>query len=407
MSATLAPEQPSSGVPVAPRAAQDRARLIERFAPVAEVRERHEVVTDAPAELVLQVAEDFDLLSIPWVRRIFWLRAKAMRASPPGPEERLGLVAGTRRIGWGELGRRPGREVVMGAAVQPWLPEPVFEPIPAKGFASFSRPGHVKIVWSIETEPLGPDRSLLRTETRVVPTDEDARRKFSRYWLFARPGIVLIRRLLLPAVRGEAERRAAASGSRGLDRVLPAYDERLVCETTVDAPAEVAYAAIWETNLLDRVVRALFGIRELPLRWLARRRGEPIDAAPSSVTVADFLRPGAGMTLVSEKPGRELVIGSVGRFWQRDYGHLEVSAAEFSAFAEPGYAKLAMGFEVRALPNGRAVIRYEARTATTDAEARRWFRRYWRIIRPGVWLVMRRALALIRREAERRGSTHP
>jgi hypothetical protein len=404
MSPTSLREQSLAAPSSARRETGDRRRLIEQFAPVALVRERHEVAVDAPAELALEVAEGFDLLSIPWVRRIFWLRAKVMRASPPGPDERLGLVAGTCLIGWGELARRPGREVVMGAAVQPWLPEPAFEAVPATDFLSFSRPAHVKIVWTLEAEPRGPDRSLLRTETRVVPTDEEARRKFSRYWLFARAGIVLIRRLVLPAIRREAERRTAAPPSRPLDRALPSYDARLVCETTVDAPPAVAYAAVREADLLDPVVRALFGIREAPARWLARRRGEPVIVSPRSVTVADLLRPGTGMVVVREEEGSDLVIGSVGRFWRRDYGHREVSGEGFTTFDEPGYAKLAMGFEVRPLPGGRALVHYEARTATTDAEARRRFRRYWRVIRPGVRLVMRRALARIRREAERRAA---
>lgn len=405
MSVKVVPERRSGGVPSVPEGTQDRCRQIERFAPVAEVRERHEILVDAPAELTLMVAEDFDMLAIPAVRRIFWLRAKAMGAPAPAPEERLGLVAGTRRIGWNELARLPGREVVMGAAVQPWLPEPVFRPIPAADFLSWSAPAHVKIVWTLEAEPIGPDRSLLRTETRVVPTDEEARRKFRRYWLFARTGIVLIRRLLLPAVRREAERKAAATRSPALDGVLPTYDARIVCETAVDAPPALTYAAIWETNLLDPIVRALFGVRELPARWAARRRGSGGVAAPRSITVADFfLRPSTGMTLVAERPGEELVIGSVGRFWERDYGHVEVSASDFASFAEPGQAKLAMGFEVRALAGSRTALRYEARTATTDEEARRRFGRYWRVIRPGVWLVMRRALTLIRREAERRAA---
>jgi hypothetical protein len=53
------------------------------------------------------------------------------------------------------------------------------------------------------------------------------------------------------------------------------------------------------------------------------------------------------------------------------------------------------------------VLRYEARTATTDEAARRHFRRYWRVIRPGVALVMRRALGLIREEAEMRACWKP
>jgi len=380
------------------------ARSIDDFAPDAEVCERHEIVIDAPAELALGVAEDLDLLSIPPVFAIFWLRAKALGAPPPRRGDRLGLVDGTRRLGWRELQRRPGREVIMGAAVQPWLPEPVFVPVPADEFSVYAEPEHVKIVWTLEADPLGPGRCRVSTETRVVPVDELARRKFRRYWRFARAGIVLIRLLVLPAVRRQAERLARAGEPDPLDAVLPCYDATLACETTVDASPAVTYAAIRQANLLDPVVRALFAARELAARLFAPARGHGRPPMPRHVSVADFVREGTGMTLVSEQPGASLIVGSVGRFWERDYGHVDVGADHFADFDEPGHAKLAMGFSVRALPNGRTALRYEARTATTDEEARLRFRRYWMLIRPGVWLVMRRALRLIRREAEGRAA---
>jgi hypothetical protein len=83
----------------------------------------------------------------------------------------------------------------------------VFTPIPPERFASYSEPDMVKIVWTIEAEPLGPGRTRLATETRVEPTDLAARRKFRHYWRKAGMGIVLIRWLGLPAIRRKAERR--------------------------------------------------------------------------------------------------------------------------------------------------------------------------------------------------------
>ncbi len=44
----------------------------------------------------------------------------------------------------------------------------------------------------------------------MLPTDDAARKKFRRYWRVFGMGIVLIRWLLLPALRREAERRASA-----------------------------------------------------------------------------------------------------------------------------------------------------------------------------------------------------
>lgn len=189
-----------------------------------------------------------------------------------------------------------------------------------------------------------------------------------------------------------------------VDRYLSDYDATLVRERVVNAPAGVTDSAIAETNLLDPLVRALFAVRELPARLGARFGGSVAPPAPRSITLCDMLRPGTGMTLLAWRPGSGLAIGSVGRFWERGYGHRHVTAADFAAFDEPGCAKLVMGFSVRPLDDGRCVLRYEARTATTDAEARRRFSRYWRLIRPGVWLVMGRATALIAKEAEARAA---
>lgn len=187
-----------------------------------------------------------------------------------------------------------------------------------------------------------------------------------------------------------------------LERALPLFDAKIVREAVVDASPDVTYAAISRTNLLDPVIRSLFQVRELPSRFLSWVGGAEPAARPRSVTLMDFLGPDTGMVRVAEEPGVEIVVGSVGRFWEKDYGHARVSGEDFSSFRKPGFAKLAMGFWVRPTRDGKSLLRYEARTATTDDEAKRRFRRYWRVIRPGVWLVMGRAVRLVRREAERR-----
>ena len=50
-------------------------------------------------------------------------------------------------------------------------------------------------------------RTRFATETRAVGTDERARQKVRRYGRRFGIGILMIRRLLLPAVRRRAERR--------------------------------------------------------------------------------------------------------------------------------------------------------------------------------------------------------
>lgn len=382
-------------------------RTIDDFMPDHLVREVHETMVDAPADVALTAAEELDLLSIPLVRATFWLRARAMGAPPPRRDDLKGLVAATRALGWGELARTPGRLVVMGAAVQPWLAEPVFSPIEPDSFAAWAEPDHVKIVWTLEADPLGPSRARLRTETRVQATDEAARAKFLRYWRFARFGIVAIRVLCMPAMRRAAERRFAAQAGHAedtgtlLDRALPHYTESIVRQTVVHAPPDATFAAIQRANLMDPFVRVLFALREAPMRLSARMRSRALPPPMRSVTFADLLAPDSGMAVVGLDPGHEMVVGSIGRFWEKDYGHRRFTPEQFTSFGEAGYAKLAMDFTVVPIGENDCVLRYEARTQPTDDESRRRFHRYWRVIRPGVGLVMSRALSRIRAEAER------
>jgi hypothetical protein len=185
-----------------------------------------------------------------------------------------------------------------------------------------------------------------------------------------------------------------------IDRYLRCFDVTQVCETSVRALPSEVYEAMLGTDLRDPVVNALFALRELPQRIRRRlQRQGPLPEAPA-VTFGDIAT-GPIWVRVAEEPGVELVVGSVGRFWRKDYGWRPVTADQFTAFQEPGYAKVALSLAVLPSTADLTILRYEARTATTDEAARRTFRRYWRVIRPGVVLVMRRALHRIKTQAER------
>jgi hypothetical protein len=192
-------------------------RLIERFIPAWDVRTYHEMIVQAPASTVFGVAEHFDLQSIPLVRAIFWLRGKILGAGNQPPRRPVGLVEETKALGWGELTRRPGRELVMGAATQPWVADVKFTVVPPDDFLGYAEPDRVKIVWTLEAVPIEPTLTLFRTETRVRATDMAARARFLKYWRFVRFGVVLIRWLELPALRRAAELqyRLLASGAPG------------------------------------------------------------------------------------------------------------------------------------------------------------------------------------------------
>lgn len=189
----------------------DAPRTIDRFVPAGDVVERHAVRVRAPASATWEAALEQRLDDSLAVRLVFFLRsvpARLLGRYRPSPTEAGTLLEQTKALGWGVLSETPGREVVMGAVTRPWEADVTFHALPPERFAAFDEPGWVKIAWTLEAEPLGDGRSRFRTETRAVATDDDARRRFRRYWRVVAPGVVLVRLLSLVSVRRRALRRA-------------------------------------------------------------------------------------------------------------------------------------------------------------------------------------------------------
>jgi len=181
-----------------------------------------------------------------------------------------------------------------------------------------------------------------------------------------------------------------------IDELLPRFDEverhaRLVRAT----PAAVS-AALRRVDLLDsRTIRWLVALRSAPgaLRHPRRMSRRP------TLRLDDMLTRG-GFILLGERPERELALGVVGRFWTLDGERLRLDGPGFAAFDRPGYAKAVWDF--RLTPEGNATrLSTETRILCLDAESRRRFRRYWRVIRPFSGLIRRALLRAVDRAATR------
>ena len=181
-----------------------------------------------------------------------------------------------------------------------------------------------------------------------------------------------------------------------LDEFLPHYDANEVHTTRVAAPPDEVMAALRSLTAREvPVLVALMAVRTLPARLMGRHRGRP-----SGTILEGFLR--GGFVLLDERPD-ELVVGAVGRFWQASADVRRVSAADFAGFREPGYAKVAFNMHAQPAPGGGTLLTTETRIQATDDEARRSFRRYWRVIHPGSVAIRLAWLRSIRRRTERAG----
>jgi hypothetical protein len=210
--------------------------LLDRFMADHDVCEHHQIAIAAPVEVTFEAARQIELEGSPLVRAIFRARELLLGAKADTGVRPRGFLAQVKALGWGTLAERPEREIVMGAVTKPWEPNPVFHALPPEAFARFAEPDNVKIAWSVAAEPTADGGSLFRTETRAVALGPGGRRKFRRYWALLSPGILLIRSILVRALKATALRLWRLEG----DDILAHARAQLTHAVTIDvAPADV------------------------------------------------------------------------------------------------------------------------------------------------------------------------
>ena len=203
----------------------ERDQRLDEFMPIYDVVERHHIRVRAPSATTFAAASELDLMESRIARAIFKGRELILGSEPDTVARPRGVLAFTRSIGWGVLAQVPDREIIMGAVTQPWEANVVLRPLPPSEFAAFNDPGFVKIAWTLRADAVTATESVFRTETRVIATDDTARRKFRRYWALLSPGIIVIRWSTLEPLKKEAERRArravVLTAGTGAERALP------------------------------------------------------------------------------------------------------------------------------------------------------------------------------------------
>lgn len=180
-----------------------------------------------------------------------------------------------------------------------------------------------------------------------------------------------------------------------LDRYMPTYEVAEQHEIAIAAPASITYDVLWAMDpMASPLVRAIFRGRELLLR-----ADHPKEEGPHGI-VAQTLA--LGWRVLAEEPGHEIVVGAVTKPWEPNVTFRGLAPDDFLAFDEPGYVKIVWTLGVEAVNPDRAVAWTETRVTTTDAYARRRFRRYWAMFAPGILAIRRAGLRRVRSDAEQR-----
>jgi hypothetical protein len=183
-----------------------------------------------------------------------------------------------------------------------------------------------------------------------------------------------------------------------LDKYLPVYQFSERHSIVVDGAAGAVLDAVQAYDpAADPVSRRLTVLRELPGR-LMTKLGFAGTSRPAIFGMDTFIP-------LDRDGDRAMVAGLVGRFWRLDYGLVPLQdAAAFLAFAEPGTAKLVIGF--LAEPQGEKTrLVTETRVHCPDRRSLLLFTPYWVVIRLASGLIRRRFLQGIKRGIEHRPIT--
>lgn len=182
-----------------------------------------------------------------------------------------------------------------------------------------------------------------------------------------------------------------------IESAVRTYDAVITEHVVVAAHPSTTFQAARALDFLSvrtPLLTASMWIRDLPARFLGRAAPPP----PRLVLAENVGLP--GWLLLGERPNREIAFGAVGKFWQPLIEWRDVARADFDAFAEPGWGKIAANFSMAPYGASHTLLSYQCRTVTTDPDSRRRFTRYWWLIRPFVAHIMRATLKAIKADAE-------
>ena len=194
-----------------------------------------------------------------------------------------------------------------------------------------------------------------------------------------------------------------------LDEFLPTYDVSDAVGCLVQAPVEVTWDALKRVDLIDvgrkkPLVGLLGGMRALPDLAAHLLHGERPPSAPKTLRLDDLANMPAGKggwVRLGERQREEIALGLVGKFWRPVIEFADVAPEDFKEFDEPGFAKTIYSLATRELDEHTTMLNGSMRTATTDEQARRWFRRYWTFgVGPGAHVLVSALLEVVRDDAE-------
>lgn len=164
---------------------------------------------------------------------------------------------------------------------------------------------------------------------------------------------------------------------RAIQTCLPHPHHTEMMRIFVAATPEVAWQQARHFDMSSvSWVRFLFNLRTIP-SLLHHERAHFNDEKIGGID--QIAANGKGFMILHETPGREVVVGAVGKFWHIDIPFKTVSPAVFASFRDPGWGKVAWSISVEPYLSG-STIAFELRTGATDEDSWKKLNLYYHII---------------------------
>ena len=186
-----------------------------------------------------------------------------------------------------------------------------------------------------------------------------------------------------------------------IDEYLPEFDVVERHTTVVRAAPARVWAALRRTDFRrSPLIGGLLTLRMIPALLTAPRKTlrRWKEGRGRALTLDSILA--MGFALLAERPEREMLMGAEGRFWAARRDLRATDSQRFRAPLAAGLARGAWDFRLEPVEGGMTRLSTETRVRCADAAARRRFRPYWLLVRPGSGLIRRAMLTAIRRAAE-------
>ncbi|HEY0608369.1 MAG TPA: SRPBCC family protein [Chitinophaga sp.] len=104
-----------------------------------------------------------------------------------------------------------------------------------------------------------------------------------------------------------------------------------------------------------------------------------------------------GLMMLHVRPGKEVVLGAIGKFWQPDIPLADIPTTAFRDFDEPGWGKVAWAFSVEPYLQG-STVSIELRVTGTDYNSWQKLQRCYTLMGPFAYQIRSTVIKLLQHE---------